>query len=196
KQTCETPNIDKPHSVAILAQGRSSSRTHADSASLLWERGASSPSIAWDGMPGSQACASPCGRGSMAKLGARCCRLYQRGCCLRGRECPMLHAVHLTTGAAPAHPGKPDNSESDSSREDNWTSSSCSRSWADMSEGLCAVQPAEPPRAWSTGAASSCDELPSFDERIAYIPEFMPSESLRPTTATSPRRQFGGSSGR
>ncbi|CAK0829348.1 unnamed protein product [Prorocentrum cordatum] len=122
----------------------------------------------------------------MARLDANYCRPYQRGCCLRGRECPMLHAVHLTTGAAPAHPAKPDNSEGDSSGEDNWTSSSGSRSWADMSEGLWAVQPAglpgtrpaaEPPRAWSAGAASSRDELPSFNERIANIPEFMPSES-------------------
>ncbi|CAK0801968.1 unnamed protein product [Prorocentrum cordatum] len=130
----------------------------------------------------------------MAKPDANYCRLYQRSECLRGSECPMLHAVHLTTGAAPAHSQssqtrRDDISEGfsmDSSSEDNWTSSSGSRSWADMSEGLWTVQraglprtrpAAEPPRAWSARAASSRDEFPSFDERISHIPEFMPSES-------------------
>lgn len=143
---------------------------------------------------------------------ASVCRLYQNGECKRGRECPLLHALPLTrppaaataAAAASCQQERDDITSEGASVEssENWTSSSGSRSWADMSEDMW-FRGAGPPGRWHSteaggrpggpgGPASRPEgppdvggEFPSFSDRVESIPEFLPH------VAGHPAHEFG-----
>jgi hypothetical protein len=126
------------------------------------------------------------------QMHARVCRLYQRGECLLGGQCPLQHTALQTADGSLDSTRLPASDCSSAKGSENGTSNSGGHSWADMSEELWRItapapQAPQQPGDFVGGRLGQPrglpehleDGLPSFSDRVASIPEFLPSEAAR-----------------